>query len=436
VGPTNLADRTCCIGRGLSALRAESGIDVRFLLHYLRHTEVRLREEATGSTFEAISGNQLGAHEVRVAPVGEQDRIVAAIEQQLTRLDEAEAALERVQRNLKRYRAAVLQAAVEGRLVPTEAELARTEGRSYEPASELLKRVVGKRRRPEASDECVTGSTKRSEARKDNAATTPATPRTASVPDLPEGWCWVTCETVARDQRNSICAGPFGTIFKARDFRSQGVPIIFLRHVKPDRYLTTKPTFMDPERWSEVFQEYSVHGGEVLVTKLGDPPGDAAIFPQSLGAAMLTPDVIKLDANSAIALPRFVMHYLNSTTARRLAFGSAFGTTRLRLTLPLFRTTPVPLPPRAEQERIVADVDRRLTIADEQAAVVDRAIRRCQQLRQAILRWAFEGKLVDQESSDEPASVLLERIRAERAARAEGNRKKAAVHRKRYGGAS
>ena len=57
------------------------------------------------------------------------------------------AALERVQRNLKRYRASVLKAAVEGRLVPTEAELARAEGRDYEPASVLLKRILAERRR-------------------------------------------------------------------------------------------------------------------------------------------------------------------------------------------------------------------------------------------------------------------------------------------------
>ena len=64
-----------------------------------------------------------------MAPSSEQHRIVAAVESYFTRLDDAVATLERVQRNLKRYRASVLKAAVEGRLVPTEAELARAEGR-------------------------------------------------------------------------------------------------------------------------------------------------------------------------------------------------------------------------------------------------------------------------------------------------------------------
>ena len=77
-----------------------------------------------------INAKNLGRIELRLPPLPEQGRIVEAIESYFTRLDDAVATLERVQRNLKRYRASVLKAAVEGRLVPTEAELARAEGRA------------------------------------------------------------------------------------------------------------------------------------------------------------------------------------------------------------------------------------------------------------------------------------------------------------------
>ena len=71
---------------------------------------------------------------------------MAEIEKQFTRLDASVAALKRIQANLKRYRASVLKAACEGRLVPTEAELARAEGRDYEPADRLLERILSERR--------------------------------------------------------------------------------------------------------------------------------------------------------------------------------------------------------------------------------------------------------------------------------------------------
>ena len=81
-----------------------------------------------------------------LAPKPNNESIVAEIEKQFTRLDAAVAALKRVQANLKRYRAAVLKAACEGRLVPTEAELARKEGRSYETGEQLLARILKERR--------------------------------------------------------------------------------------------------------------------------------------------------------------------------------------------------------------------------------------------------------------------------------------------------
>ena len=77
----------------------------------------------------------------------EQRRIVAEIEKQFTRLEAGVAALRRVQANLKCYRAAVLKAACEGRLVPTEAEFSRAEGRPFESGQQLLARSRPDRRR-------------------------------------------------------------------------------------------------------------------------------------------------------------------------------------------------------------------------------------------------------------------------------------------------
>ena len=116
----------------------------------------------------------------------EQRRIVEAIESYFTRLDDAVATLERVQRNLKRYRASVLKAAVEGRLVPTEAELARAEGRDYEPASALLERILAERRR------------RWHEAGGRGKYQEPVAPDTTDLPELPEGWCWASVDGCRR----------------------------------------------------------------------------------------------------------------------------------------------------------------------------------------------------------------------------------------------
>jgi type I restriction enzyme S subunit len=85
---------------------------------------------------------------------------------------------------------------------------------------------------------------------------------------------------------------------------------------------------------------------------------------------------------------------------------------------------PVPLAPIVEQRRIVAEVERRLSVVEALEREVEVALARAQRLRQAVLKRAFEGRLVEQDPEDEPASALLERIRAAREARAAGGKKR------------
>jgi len=91
----------------------------------------------------------------------------------------------------------------------------------------------------------------------------------------------------------------------------------------------------------------------------------------------------------------------------------------------------IPLPPLTEQHRIVAEIERRLSVADEIEKTTDQSLKHAERLRQSILKKAFEGKLVPQDPDDEPASVLLERIKAEKAKR--GADKKTKNKRKRKG---
>ena len=104
-------------------------------------------EGVQGVVYPAIRPADVRRHDLPIPPIQEQRRIVDAIDSYLTRLDDAGASLGRVQAKLNAYRASVLKAAVEGRLDPTEASLARAEKRDYEPAGVLLARVLKERRR-------------------------------------------------------------------------------------------------------------------------------------------------------------------------------------------------------------------------------------------------------------------------------------------------
>jgi type I restriction enzyme S subunit len=126
------------------------------------------------------------AQAISLPPLPEQHRIVAEIEKHFTRLDAAVASLQRAKANLKRYRASVLKAACQGKLVPTEAELARAEGREYEPASVLLERILKDRRARWEAQERRRGKYKE-----------PATLDISTLPGVPEGWVWAMVEQLA-----------------------------------------------------------------------------------------------------------------------------------------------------------------------------------------------------------------------------------------------
>jgi len=269
-------------GAFCAGIRPKPNIESRYLAFFLHSPRYwkEIGKKALGVNINNLRRGDLETLSLPLPPMATQHEIVAEIEKQFSRLDEAVANLQRVKANLKRYKAAVLTAAVSGNLVEIEAKRSTT---TEEPAVSGAR--IGQGRKP---------TTKR--GRDAN-----------SLGPLPEGWVWAEAADLASPDANSICAGPFGTIFKAKDFRSAGVPIIFLRHVAPLRYLDRKPGFMDPAKWEELFKPYSAYGGELLITKLGEPPGVCAMYPCGIGPAMVTPDVIKMNVDPSVASSTYVM---------------------------------------------------------------------------------------------------------------------------------
>ncbi len=137
-------------GRGVGStefhvLRPSEDLDARYLLHFVLQTSTRrlARAQMRGVAGQLrVPPEFFRDLEIPLPLIDKQRQIVAEIETQFARLDDAVASLKRARVRLKRYRASVLKAACEGRLVPTEAELARQEGRDYEPASVLLERIT------------------------------------------------------------------------------------------------------------------------------------------------------------------------------------------------------------------------------------------------------------------------------------------------------
>lgn len=379
------------------ALRCLSGVPSAFLSSYINSLD--LSGYVTGSAQPKLTKANLERIPVPVPPLAEQKVIAAKLDELLAQVDSIKARLDAIPKILKRFRQSVLAAAVSGRLTEDwRGENETTDIMALVATVEQRKAGKLKVRLKKGWNEDITLS------------------------ELPENWGWVNNHRLAEDKANAICAGPFGTIFKAKDFRSEGVPIIFLRHVKEFSFNQNKPNFMDRSVWKELHQEYSIFGGELLVTKLGDPPGEACIYPKHYGTAMVTPDVLKMNVDENIVDKKYLTYFFNSPVCKEIISDLAFGATRLRIDIAMFKGFPIPLPPKNEQAEIVSQVERLFIFTDLIEQRVQDAQARINNLTQSILAKAFRGELTaewrkqnpDLISGENSAEALLERIRLER----------------------
>jgi type I restriction enzyme S subunit len=302
----------------------------------------------------------------------QQKRIVAEIEKQFSRLDESVANLKRVKANLKRYKASVLKAAVEGKLT----EDWRKKHPNVEPASKLLERILAERRAK------WSGKGKYKEL---------VSAGTSKLPALPERWVWcitdalfsyVTSGSRGWAQHYSV-EGPIFLRIGNLDHDSIRLDLRDIQRVKPPEGTEGTRT--------------KVEEGDILVSITADV-GMIAVAPPSLEEAYI---------NQHVALARPVRgicrEYLAWYLAARDGGQNEFrrlqrGATKAGLGLDDIRAVPVPLPPLAEQQKIVAEVERRLSIIDELEAAVETNLTRTDRLRQSILSQAFSGRLVGEGS--------------------------------------
>jgi type I restriction enzyme S subunit len=412
IGYVAIARNPLATNQGFKSFVLPPGLDPEFLYYYLLRAKELAVGLSSGTTFQEVSGRQAAKIPLSIAPFREQHRIVEAIETYFTRLDDAVGTLERVQHNLKRYRAAVLKAAVEGRLVPIEAELARAEGRDYEPASVLLDRILAERRRRWEEAELAKMKAKGKVAKDDKWKARyeePVAPEFEALPSVPKGWCWATVDQLAFDVR-------YGSSAKTDPDLCGEIPVLRMGNIA-DGVLSFADLKYLPVGHPE-FPELLLEPGDILFnrTNSAELVGKTAVFRgHPTTECSFASYLIRVRCLPDVE-PEYIAQFVNSFTGRSwIASVVSQQVGQANVNGTKLKACAVPLPPASEQARIVARSDRLLSLASQLAVELQREQIRCARVRQSILKWAFEGRLVDQDPTDEPASALLERIRAERA---------------------
>jgi type I restriction enzyme S subunit len=373
VGKLGVLAKPAATNQAVCAIFPPPELDSKFLFWFLRFKRSYLIDQAVGGAQPNISQSILRELMVPVPPIEVQREAVAEIEKQFSRLDEAVANLQRVKANLKRYKASVLKAAVEGRLVETEASIAQREGRSYETGEQLLHRILDKRQ--------VTWAGKRKYKE-------PVKPELESLPELSEGWAWVSPDQMSAGEPYSLAIGPFGSSLKVSDYKTEGIPLVFVRNIRSGIFGAENTAYVSVDKAAEL-SAHAVDAGDILITKMGDPPGDVCRYPANCPPAVITADCIKLRLTKFDVDPSFIEYAIASRVVQDQILSITKGVAQLKVNLANFSSIALPLPPFAEQIRIVAEVDRHLSIVREVEAEVDTNLQQAQALRQATLAKAF-----------------------------------------------
>jgi type I restriction enzyme S subunit len=318
-------------------------------------------------------------------PLPEQHHIVANIEELFTKLDAGVEALKKVKVQLKRYRQAVLKSAFEGKLTEEWREAHKGE---LEPAYVLLERIKEERRK---------------NAKGKFKELPPVD--TSDLPELPEGWVWARMGEIVVDvekvnpkdnpEREFIYLdiasidNKLQRITNPKKYLGKDAPSRAKQLVKADDILfSTVRTYL-----KNIAMVNSIYNGQIAST------GFCVIRPHSLVNSNLIFQWVQRD------------FFLNPLT--QIQRGTSYPAVRESDVFAQF----LPLSPFIEQRKIVEEIESCLSMADEIERVAERSLRQSERLRQSILKKAFEGRLVSQDPSDEPAEKLLERIKEEKAKR-------------------
>lgn len=322
VGPTNLCPGDACIGRGLAALRPRRGVLARYVLYALRDNVQSLVEQATGSTFQAVSARQLRKHKIPLAPSSEQQRIVDEIEKQLTRLETGSTSLLQAAGKLRQQRASILSFASQGRLVPNEAILAESESRFFESGIILLRRILDERRNAWP---------------KKGRYHEPAEPRISDGFRLPQEWAWSTLEQL------NVASRPIAYgVLQPGEHIETGVPLVRVGDIENGKINISGLKRISPAIAAR-YPRTKLQGGELVITLVG-AIGRTAIVPASLSGGNTARAVGVIPLTKDVR-SKWVEFWFRSPEKNAEMVSKAHEVARKTLNLEDVRVTTVALPP-------------------------------------------------------------------------------------------
>jgi|SRR3989344_8624582 len=192
--------------------------------------------------------------------------------------------------------------------------------------------------------------------------------------------------------KQDIVDGPFGSDLQRKDYLTQGIPVLKIQNVKENKIFLKKMDYISEQKYLEL-ERHSFKPGDIVITKLGNPLGVAAIVPPEIKKGVIVADLVRIRAQKINT--KYLCYALNSTKISNFINSKQKGTTRPRVKLSIVRELPIPIPENEiDQHNIVSEIESKFSVIDKIETVVEASLEKADKLRKSILKSAFEGKLV------------------------------------------
>ena len=416
IGHVVISSKPIATNQGFKSLVPAPGIFNDYVYYYLMASRDYARKRGSGTTFLELSRRAFGELPIPLAPKAMQHKIVAKIEDLFSELDKGIESLKAARAKLDVYRQSVLKHAYEGKLTVQWREENKDR---CETSEQLLVRIKQEReaRYERQHKEWKKDGKKYSKPQAPKSLPLLTVEELAELPELPEGWDWTRFGLLDIELKR----GPFGSSIT----KSMFVPSGFKVYEQGNAIYSDASKgsyFINDEKYEEL-SAFAVLPGDFIVSCAGTV-GRIFELPDSAMAGVINQALMRIRINNMILSKRFFATLFESAFFQRKVLSDAKGTAMVNLAgIKELNLVPVAICSMNEQKVIEELLDARLSEVDQCERVIDTSLQQGEALRQAILKRAFSGQLVPQDPNDEPASVLLERIKAEKAARSQINKR-------------
>ena len=394
------------------AFAEKNEIETKYLFNFLLYVRLQLNTLGKGATQQNISQTVIKAFPFPLAPLNEQKRIVAKIEELFSELDNGIAALKTAREQLKVYRQAVLKHAFEGKLT---AKWREKNADKLESPEQLLARIQQEREaryQQQLEDWKAAVNEWKANGKEGKKPGKPKEPPQLELLEstLPIGWLTVSLNWLLTTEKKPMTTGPFGTALKKSEHQPRGVSVLGIENIGNGKFLSGNKIFVTEEKAEELVP-FKVHSGDIIISRSGTV-GEICEVPEKVNNALISTNLLRVSLDNTFILSPFFVLMFQGGNVKLQVKDLCKGSSREFLNQSILSLIKYPVCGLEEQKALLKQLELIFANIEQQEKEILLSLEKAETLRQSILKKAFSGQLVPQDPSDEPASELLARIQA------------------------